>query len=259
MQKTQEYITVIGLFLLVGVVVVLLSTPEDLFSKVLMLDVSRTQKTSHQTLVTSVFDFKDAEELKRLPKNISGLSAREVPFSATEERMGAIVKRLYSNGSDAVSFMLLTSSNASSFHDLHVCYSNGGKNITENKVIPIRARRLGENGYYDIYVNQLLVEKNGFEQVVLYWFMWEGGVVRAEDDYLLVEVSAPVDRDRSAALLLARDFVSDFFMRTYKPIAKSKTLAEQIPLKYGGYGYLTEVFMVLLPLLMVFNSKLKRK
>ncbi len=258
MLKTQEYMTVAGLFLFVGVCILLLSTPEDIFSNVTIIDVSRTHKTPYEMLVTTIFDFKNTTELEKLPKDIGGLQSRDVVITETERKMGAMMKRMYSNETDGVLFMILSSDNMSLFHNLEVCY--GGRwNITETQVTPIRIKRLGEGGYYDIHVNKFIVQRNNLEMVILHWFMWKGGIVRTEKDFTLIQVATPVDENREEAVELTKKFTADFFLRMYKPVAKSKIIAEQITDKYGLLGYVINTLLIGIPLTMILNTKIRRR
>ncbi len=255
MLKSQEYITVIGLFLLVGACIILLSTPEDIFSNMMVIDVSRTHKTQYEMLVTTIFDFKNTEELKNLPKNISGLHSRNIETTKTEQKMGAIMKRMYSNSTDGVLFMILSSENMSAFHNLEICY--GGRwNITENDVTPIKIRRLGEAGFHNIHVNKFITQRGNLEMVVLHWFMWEGGIIRNEKNYVLLQVAAPIKEDKEETINLTKKFTSDFFLRVYKPVTKSEIIGKQLINKYGLLGVFIDILFILLPASMIFNTKI---
>jgi len=248
--------TVVGLFLLVGVCILLLSSPEDIFSNLMVIDVSKTHKTPYEILVTTIFDFKNAEELGNLPKDIGGLHSRDVPISKTEGKMGAVMKRMYSNGTDAVLFMLLSSENMSAFHSLEVCY--GGRwNVTEKEVIPIRVRRLGEGGFHNVHVNKFVVQRGNLEMVVLHWFMWKSGVVRTEKNFVLIQVATPIEESKERAIDLTKRFTADFFLRIYKPVTKSKIIAEQLVDRFGLLGFVINLLLIGLPLIMIFNARIR--
>ena len=256
MFKNQEYLTVVGMFLLIGVCIIMFSTPEDIFSSVIVIDVSKTHRTPYEILVTTVFDFKNNDELKNLPKNISGLHSRDVPITKTEREMGAMVKRMYSNETDGVLFMILSSQNMSAFHSMEVCYGVRW-NITENKVISIKTSRLGEVGFHDIHVKKFIVRQRNLDMIVLHWFMWEGGLVRTDKDFMLIQVGTSVKESREEATELAKRFTRDFFLRMYKPVTKSKIISQQIMDKYGLLGLLINIILITVPLAMIFNAKIR--
>jgi len=258
MQRSAEYLTVAGLFLLMAVLVLLLSSPEDIFSSLVVIDVSKTHKTGYEMLVTTLFDFKKREELSSLPKEIANMSARDIDITASEAKMGALVKRMYSRGNESVLFMLLSSQNMSEFHDLTICYG-GSWNITENRVMEIQAQRLGEAGYSSIHVNRFIVQRGNLEMVVLYWFMWDGGIVRTDKNFMLIQVATPVEGDREKAVALTSEYTREFFLRMYKPVAKSHVIGQQMADSYGILGYGIDALALLVPLLMIFNSKIQRR
>ncbi len=258
MQKSQEYLTVIGLFVLVGVSILLLSSPEDIFSSMMVIDVSQTQKTEYEMLVTTVFDFKKTEELDKLPKIIGGMESRDLEITESEHSMGAVLKRMYSQGNRSVLFILLSSQNMSEFHNLEICYS-GSWNLTENVVEGIKAQKLGEAGFDNIHVNKFLIRRGDLEMVVLHWFMWDGGVVRSDKNFMLIQVATPVDQDRQEAIDSAENFTKDFFLTIYKPVAKTKKIGEQIIDVFGVFGYLIDAVLILIPLLMIFNASISKK
>ena len=256
MFKNQEYLTVVGMFLLIGVCIIMFSTPEDIFSSVIVIDVSKTHRTPYEILVTTVFDFKNNDELKNLPKNISGLHSRDVPITKTEREMGAMVKRMYGNSTDGVLFMLLSSQNMTAFHNLEVCYG-GSWNISVNDVVAIKAKRLGEVGFHDIHVKRFVAQQKNLEMIVLYWFMWEGGLVRTDKDFMLIQVATPVKESREEATELAKRFTKDFFLRMYTPVTKSKIISKQIMDKYGLFGLVINIILITIPLAMIFNAKIR--
>jgi len=257
MQRNQEYLTVLGMFALVGVLILLLLTPEDIFSSLMVIDVSRTHKTNYEMLITTSFDFRKTSELSNLPQEIGNFKGYDSEITGQEKEYGAVVKRIYSDGNRSVMFMLLSSNNMSSFHDLSICYS-GAYNITENSVLDIKTQKL-EGGFQDIHVNKFIVQRGSLEAVVLHWFMWDGGLMRTDKNYLLIQVAVPVDMNREDAVNLASEFTQEFFLKMYTPIKKSKMVYQQIIDAYGPLGMVIDLALIGIPLLLLFNTVLIRK
>jgi len=248
----------IGLFSLVGVCILLLSSPEDIFSSLMVIDVSKTQKTAYEMLVSTKFDFRKTGELTNLPKTIGGLSGRDINISRSEAKMGALMKRMYSDENTSVLFLLLSSNNMTEFHNLEICYS-GSWNITEKGILDIKTEKVGEAGFQDIHVNKFIVQQSDLEMVILHWFMWDGGVVRSDKNFMLIQVGTVVDESREKAEEEAVDFTRDFFLQMYKPVVKSGSIGTQIIDRFGPAGYAIDALLVVVPLVMVFNERIFRR
>lgn len=258
MQKNQEYLTVAGLFAFVGVCILLFSSPEDIFSSLMIIDVSKTYKTPYEMLVSTVYDFKKADELRLLPTKISNLTSRDLDYTKTEERMGAMLKRMYSGENESVLLIILSSQNMTEFHNLEICYS-GSWNITEKDVIEIKAEKFGEAGVSSIHVNRFLVQRGDIRMVVLHWFMWNGGILRTDKNFMLIEVGAMVEEEEGGTEktdALTQRFTKDFFQTIYKPVKRSPPIAVQMTEKYGLAGYAINAALILIPLAMIFNARL---
>ncbi len=258
MQRSQEYLSIAGLFVLVGACILLFSSPEDIFSSQMVIDVSKDHKTSYEMLVTTVLDFRKTGELSRLPTNIGGLESRDLSITDSEASMGALVKRMYSNENTSILFLLMSSRNMSEFHNLEICYS-GSWNITDKEVIEIKTGKPGESGYNSIHVNKFIVQKSGLEMIVLHWFMWDGGLMRNDKNFMLIQVGVPVDTTQEDANEKAEGFVKDFFMKLYKPVQKSKAIGEQMIDGFGIIGGFIDLLLIVVPLLMIFNSYIIKK
>jgi len=255
MQRSQEYLTLIGLFSLVGVCILLLSSPEDIFSSLMVIDVSKTQKTAYEMLVSTKFDFRKTEELPNLPKSIADLDSREIDISKSEAKMGALLKRMYSDENNSILFLLLSSKNMTEFHNLEICYE-GSWNITEKEVLDIKTEKLGEAGFQDIHVNKFIIQRGNLEMVVLHWFMWDGGIVRSDKNFMLIQVGTAIDESKEQAEEHAVEFTRDFFLKMYKPVIRSENIGTQILARFGAAGYLIDALLIIIPLLMIFNAKI---
>lgn len=258
MHKKSEYLTIAGLFLLVAVAIVLVSTPEDIFSSIVVIDLSKTAKTPYEMLVTTVYDFKNSEELGLLPKEIGTMKSRELNITSGEAKMGALMKRMYSDENASILFMLLSSQKMTEFHNLEICYS-GSWNITEKDVMEIQSEKLGEAGYNNIHVNKFLIQRGNLEEIVLHWYQWDGGLVRTDKNFLLIQIGTPVENTAENATVVAEEFTKEFFLKMYKPLKKTKPVYQQIIDSYGIAGILINVILILIPITMVFNAQLTRK
>jgi hypothetical protein len=255
MQRSQEYITIIGLFSLVGVCILLLSAPEDIFSSLMVIDVSKTQKTAYEMLVTTKFDFRKTDELKQLPENISGLESRDLNITGSEAKMGALLKRMYSDENSSILFLLLSSKNMTEFHNLEICYE-GAWNITDKEVLDIKTEKLGEAGFQNIHVNKFIIQRGELEMVVLHWFMWDGGIVRSDRNFMLIQAGTSIDTTREDAEELTKQFTRDFFMKMYKPVQRSGSFGQQAIDRFGALGYVLVGLLILVPLIMIFNARI---
>lgn len=255
MQRSSEYLTLVGLFSLVGVCILLMSSPEDIFSSLMVIDVSKTQKTAYEMLVSTKFDFRKTEELTALPKEIAGLASRDISISKSEGKMGALLKRMYSDENASVLFLLLSSKNMTEFHNLEICYE-GSWNITEKEILNIKTEKLGEAGFQDIHVNKFIIQRGNLEMVVLHWFMWDGGIVRSDKNFMLIQVGTVIDESKADAEQEAIEFTRDFFLQMYKPVIRSKNIGTQILERFGTAGYLIDAALIIVPFIMIFNAKI---
>lgn len=243
------------MFSLVGVCILLLSAPEDIFSSLMVIDVSKTQKTAYEMLVTTKFDFRKTEELKLLPTEMAGMESREINITSAEGRMGALMKRMYSDGNRSVLFLLLSSKNMTEFHNLEICYE-GAWNITDKEVMNIQTEKLGESGFQEIHVNKFIIERGSLKMVVLHWFMWDGGIVRSDRNFMLIQVGTVINENQTDAEELATEYTRDFFMKMYKPVQRSGSIGKQAIDRFGALGYLIDALLILIPVIMIFNAQI---
>jgi len=258
----EEYGTVIGLLLLVNAVIILLSSPEDIFLNVGIIDTNLHHKTPDEVHVYSAFNFYDRTILNEFPENLCSWNG--VQYGSDEKRAmeafktDTVLLRKYYNGSRSVQFVLIKSENETVLHRPEVCYRANKWNVTKKgteNITPV-------NWSGEMYVNKIYVQKGNAKEVVMYWYMWGSGLQRNVKNSVVVMISAPVyynDPDETNAVNTLRDFASEIVPVMYKQKEKSGIIGKQLIDKFGIFGVIIEVLIIGLSLVLIFYNKLWRK
>jgi len=268
----EEYGTVAGLLLLAVAIIIFLSSPEDVFLSVTLVDTELYHKTPNEIYVNAEFDFYNTTALKEFPKNIGNWWG--VGYISDEERVmkqfktNTALLRKYYNGSRSVQFVLIKSENETLLHKPEVCYSLAGKfNITEKGTETIKlvnwSMKWAVDTADEFYVNRFYAQKENITEVVMYWYMWNVGPKRSRSvkNSVVVVVSTPIyytESDDMYALGALKDFASEIFPVMYKPMARSESIGKQLIDKFGIFGIIIEILIIVLLLILIFYNRLSK-
>ena len=244
----EEYCRIIGLIALVFVIILLLSTPHTILSRVITtIDTELSHASDDAMLVGAKMDFGNNEHMRAFPNDIGNWSSRlEYDTSGVAASLGAdvMLMRAYRHPSspDPVFFLIMQSDNHSTFHPPPVCYPALGYTIEEEGKarIPLRnlswavdplfsvpaTERLRSN--ITLPVKKLIVIKESGEEVterkvVLYFYAKDNPLT--SDAFTMIRVSAPAPLEGSYDGVLNRtaEFMGDtipcmFELRKEEPI-----------------------------------------
>ena len=243
--------------MLVVTVVILFSSPEDIFWKVSIIDTNAYHKTPNEIYVQTTLDFYNKTDIQGFPENIRSWAGREYP-SEEEDAMNifkadVILLRRYHNEDRSIQFVLIKSTNETLFHDPQVCYKASGWDVGRKEVEVVEMEKPNP---WNATVNKLYIRMGGRKEIVVYWYMWTQGMVRDVKNSIMIRVSMPYnEKDESYALDTLKNFSSGVFHTLYKPQKRSDIIGKQIINKFGILGIIMDVLLIGLPLVLIFYRK----
>lgn len=113
----------------------------------------------------------DTVNIHLFPKVINGWTSEEMLITEREyailETNNAFARKyIHEDGREVYVFIVYSENNRKVSHPPEVCYTGGGVSVTENDPVQLKLSEQ-ERG---IYVNRLLLEKKGSQQLAYYWF-----------------------------------------------------------------------------------------
>jgi len=257
----EEYSKIIGLLLLAFVIVILLSTPSMLLAKsITTIGTELSHATGDETPVRAMMDFGNNEHMQAFPEQIGDWKGSDYNTSRIAESLSAdvLLMRAYSHPKlyQPVFFLIMQSTNRSSFHPPIVCYPALGyaieeegkemilvQNISWIEELPLYDTRKDKGKGEDkegIYFNRtitisakkLIVIKesgeNGNEKVierrtVLYFYVKERPLASNTITMVRVSALAPLEGSYDGILNITKEFMGDtmpymFEIREEEPI-----------------------------------------
>jgi len=258
----ESHGAVIGFVMFIILLVILFSSPEDIFWEVNIIDTNAYHRTSNEIYVQTTLDFYNKTDIQRFPKNISGLAGREYP-SEEEEAMRTfktdvvLLRRYHSEKENRnVQFVLIRGANETLFHDPQVCYKATGWDVGRREIEVVGMTKPNP---WNATVNKLHIQKGGRKEVVMYWYMWTPGVVRDVKNSMMIRLSIPYynEKDKSYALDTLKNFTSEVFHIMYKPQKRSDIMGKQIINRFGIPGLLMEILLIVISFVLIFYNKIK--
>ena len=275
----EEYCRIIGLLLLVFVIILLLSTPHTILSRVITtIDTELSHASDDAMFVNAKMDFGNNEHMRAFPNNIGGWEGSDYNTTRVAESLGAdvMLMRDYVNPEtfQPVIFLIMQSSNRSGFHPPVVCYPALGYTIEEEGKarIPLRnlswavdplfrdpaTERLRSN--VTLPVKKLIVVKRSGEEVterkvVLYFYVKDNPFT--SDNFAMIRVSAlaPTEGSYDGALNLTAEFMGDTFPCMFE-LRKEESII--FILFASLLGKVVIGLLLLVPLSIMFYPQIKR-
>lgn len=256
----KEYSAVIGLLLLATIMIILLSTKEDIFISTSIVDTGLFYKTQNERWVYSSFNFYDKSSLNEFPLVVGDWKGRWYPSEEKEAiefyQSDTVLLRKYYDGSRLVQFILIKSGNRSNaFHPVS-CYSRAW-NVTERgteKITPV-------NWSGELYINRFSAQRGSRKEVSIYWFMWGSGLQRSVENAFGIMLLSPVyqNENESYALNALNEFASEMIPLMYKPREKPDIIGKQLINRFGVFGVIIEVLLIGLSFTLIFYNQLSKK
>lgn len=236
------FLILLGLLLLSAALIVVLA-PESL-ADYTVIDTA-FHKTDHRLIGRTAYNFNNASEIARFPKEIGGWRGIDFRYpKRVYEALEAdiILSRAYSKNSSIIWMDIINSDKRKSFHNPKVCYGNRW-NIINESVEEIPMNRTSAVIFDKIYVNRLNLEdkKNAEKKlVVLYWFIFRGG-----QGVTMIRLTSPVKHDYESTYATMKDFTRDTMGLMYEELKRQKSMGELWIEKYGFKAYIGLVLLFL--------------
>lgn len=267
----QAFRTTIGIIALVTVLTPLLSTPSTVSPSGVSLIATEIQGSSGTELfVRTKLDFAHPEIMKTFPQHIGEWHSISYNWSRFEEILGAdiMLSRAYRHPSfsNPVFFLIIQSTNVSSFHPPIVCYAALGYEIEEEGVeqVPIgnaswakghwRSEREGLIFKGEMNTKKLVVIKRTDgkiteRRVVLYYYVKDERMsVPQEITMVRLSALAPLNGSYQVALESTKKLAMDTFPEMFEVKPQEKMVAEILVREYGTLGLLVIALLVSAPI-----------
>lgn len=217
-QHTHRPVVVI-LLLLVALGVVTASYGRDVWQSrqtatggyTYVADIDRWRRTSRERKVEARYDFSLGPQLADLPLSVGEWEGADVPQSNIEVLIllqpEEYVYRRYRRADGKYLWLsVIGSRQAKSFHSPQICYDADGWQ-TDVSSEPVKL----EEG--SLYVFRLEAVKQGWEHIVLYFYLYPNSLRSADDGTVLFKVTAPLSGSLEETLALQKSFIRQFFIR----------------------------------------------
>ena len=176
---------------------------------VLVTDIDRWRRTQRERAVESDYDFRLGPQLHDLPLDIGEWQGADVPQTNIEvqillEPEEYVYRRYRRPDGKYVWLSVIGSRQAKSFHSPQICYdADGWKTSVASEPVDLAEGK--------IYALMLEAQKDRWEQVVLYFFLYPDYLRNANDGTVLFKVTAPLEGSLEETLALQKGFIRLFF------------------------------------------------
>ena len=272
MRLFGEYSTIIGLLAFTFVLVILLSTPSMIFAEsITMIDTELARASGDAIPVRTRMDFGSDEHMKKFPMEIGHWKGADYDTANLAARLGAdvLLMRAYTSPESyqPIFFLIIQSSNRSSFHPPPICYPNLGYTIEEEGKEKVSVQNVGwveepiygkdkENVYFNgtISVKKLVIvkESNGKiteRRVVLYLYV-NRGFTSNTITMIRVSALAPLYGSYEGVLEQEKEFMNEAFPHMFEFKKEEKLIIYQL-MDSGLSGWLGVIALFMIPILII--------
>ncbi|MBN1762757.1 MAG: exosortase-associated EpsI family protein [Methanomicrobia archaeon] len=231
-QFFEDYSKIIGLLMLAFVIIILFSTPSMILAKsVTTIGTELSHATGDELRVRTRMDFGNNEHMRAFPKQIDDWTASDYETTGITESLNAdvILMRAYSHPKiyQPVFFLILQSTNRSSFHPPIVCYPALGYTIEEegNELILVQNVSWAEDPWLSeknvtrnvaLSIKKLVVVKEAEDdgkiterRVVLYYYVKDRPFTSDTVTMIRVSTLAPIEGSYEGVLNISKEFMGD--------------------------------------------------
>jgi len=287
MNEYKQYTTLIGSVLIVLVVLILLISPQDIFSSVSLIDTELSEASRGGIPVLTKMDLAQEEQLKNFPRQIDEWVGVDQEMPRVKEYLGAdvLVTRAYTKADIKVPvfLLILQASSISSFHPPPICYKSMGYEVEEEgkedvyvtdtawvditiseeelSRLPEWQREAIESSPYAgwVSVKRLVVFKqdNGEvtdRRVVLYFYIKDKMFVSDKISLVQVSALAPPSGPYNDAVSAAKELMAEVIPLMYKPHQQGKMFITYL-IEWGIGGYFVILLLFCIPLAIIVCPK----
>jgi EpsI family protein len=215
-QHTRRYLVIL-LLLVVALLVMGLIYSRGIWQSrfvaddgyVFVTDIDRWRRTQREQAVNSDYDFSLGPQLEELPLEIGEWQGADVPQTNIEvqillEPEEYVYRRYRREDGKYVWLSVIGSRQAKSFHSPQICYdADGWKTAVASEAIAV------DGG--EFYALKLEAEKDRWEQVVLYFYLYPDYLRDANNGTVLFKVTAPLEGSIEETIDLQKGFIRQFF------------------------------------------------
>jgi len=262
---------IIGIIALVTVLTPLLSTPGMVSPGGVSLIATEIRgSTGEEIFVRTKLDFAQPEVMKAFPQTIGEWHSFSYNWSRFEKSLGAdiMLSRAYRHPdfSNPIFFLIVQSTNLSSFHPPIVCYPALGYEIDEEGVeqVPIenaswakgpwRSEREGLIFKGEMNIKKLVVIKRTDgkiteKRVVLYYYVKDERMsIPNEVTMVRLSALAPLNGSYQDTLEPMKKLASDTFPAMFEVKPEERIIAEILVIEHGLLGLLAIAMVVTAPI-----------
>ena len=172
-------------------------------------DIDRWRRTDRERIIEARYDFTLSPRLQELPLTVGAWEGVDVPQTNLEVQIllepEQYVYRRYTRADGKYVWLsVIGSRQAKSFHSPQICYDADGWQ-TDMTSQPVEL----EQGAF--YALQLAAQKEQWEHVVLYFYLYPNAMRDAADGMVLFKVTAPLEGSLQETLEIEKAFIREFF------------------------------------------------
>ncbi|MCO6451694.1 MAG: EpsI family protein [Caldilineales bacterium] len=172
-------------------------------------DIDRWRRTQRETTIQANYDFSLNSDLQALPLQVGEWQGADIPQTNVEvlillEPEQYVYRRYARPDGKYVWLSVIGSRQAKSFHSPQICYNADGWG-TE------MASEQIELADGSVYALRLLAQKEQWQHVVLYFFLYPNYTRDTEGGTVLFKVTAPLEDSLEETVELQKSFVREFF------------------------------------------------
>jgi len=259
----RQYSVILGIFVAVGITVLLLSSSDLIFSSgITFIDTELNRSSGEEVYVRTKLDFSSQEHMTAFPLSVNDWIGTEYDSTRWKEDLGAdiILLRGYvpRSFSQPVFLLIMQAKTESSFHPPPVCYSAQGYEIQDKskETITITETSWAESeGSKTVPVNKLVVIKESQEgdiierRVVLYCYVKGNQFTTDTITMIRTEALAPIEDSYETSLINQKEFFNQAIPLMFEPAKQSEwhpIVMEMVDWGIGGYVVLA--ILICIPL-----------
>lgn len=263
----KRYSLLLGLFALVLVIVLLLSTPGLIFSAgVTFIDSELHRSSGDEAYVRTKMDFGSSEHVKAFPHQFGEWKGYDYDTTGARESLGAnvILLRGYDRPGlyQPIFFLVMQAKTESSFHPPPICYAALGYEIEGEGKEQVLVKdtswtKAASFSSMLIPMRRLVVIKESGgriteRRVVLYCYVRGNQFTSDTITMIRVEALAPIDGSYDGILNVEKDFIALTIPYMFEPSEEGEwnPLALQLT-ELGIGGYFVIALMLFMPLAII--------
>lgn len=267
MSNRRNDSAILGIAILIVVVLLLLTSPDLLFSPVAtFIDTELYRSSGNEVSVRTKTDFGSQEHMAAFPREIGKWEGYDYDTTKYVELLGADVMllRRYEpiTFTQPVFLLILQAKTESSFHPPEVCIRAQGHEIEEKgeeKVFVTDATWVKEPSRISIPLRKLVTTKESQggkvteRRVVLFCYVKGNQFYDDTITMIQVEALAPLSGSYEGTLNEEKDFISKAIPLMFEPSEESTWQPVFMTLTgWGMVGYLVIAFLLLVPVTIIF-------